>query len=117
MSFNFVDLTLMIKNNNWLDSNTRIVLISFSIYNGNFNHFAVVRLAVEFLLSGSYIFNVVAALSTIILGEIIPYVGEVAVVKALKYVTPYHHFLLALEIIVLMYFFVAFPLAEFREVC
>ena len=57
-----------LQENHWIDSSTRVVIVSFSIYNVNLNVFGIVRLAVEFPPYGS----------------VTPYVGALDVVKGLR---------------------------------
>jgi hypothetical protein len=59
-----------LQDNNWVDSSTRVVVISFTIYNVNLNVFGIARLAIEFPPYGS----------------VTPYVGSLDVVKGLRYI-------------------------------
>ena len=43
------------QQNLWIDRNTRLILISFTVFNGNLDYFSVVRMAIEFPVSGACI--------------------------------------------------------------
>nr|XP_032805655.1 polycystic kidney disease 2-like 1 protein [Petromyzon marinus] len=66
----------------WLDHGTRAVFIDFTTYNGNINLFCVVRLVVEFPLTG---------------GALPSY--QFRTVKLIRYVSAFDYFIMACEVI------------------
>lgn len=56
-----------LKDNFWVDSSTRLIVISFTVYSVNLNYFGIVKLAVEFPPTG----------------RIVPY-SSVQTIKALR---------------------------------
>jgi hypothetical protein len=67
--------------------------VLFTIYNVNLNLFGATRLTVEFTAAGA----------------VVPY-SDISVFKAIRYFSSYDYFLLALEILIIIYFFFEFML-------
>ncbi|XP_048576826.1 uncharacterized protein LOC5521481 isoform X2 [Nematostella vectensis] len=77
-----------LHSHNWVNSNTRGVFIEFAIYNANTNLFGVAFLYVEFLPTGGAF----------------PH-GEFKVARLYSYVGPFANFVLAMEVIMLLFMF------------
>ncbi|XP_048387001.2 polycystin-2 isoform X2 [Stegostoma tigrinum] len=78
----------VLKENLWLDRGTRVVFITFSVYNANINLFCVIRLVVEFPATGG-------ALSS----------WQFQTVKLIRYVSSFDYFLAACELAFCIFIF------------
>ncbi|XP_060707555.1 polycystin-2 [Hemiscyllium ocellatum] len=78
----------LLKENLWLDRGTRVVFITFSVYNANINLFCVIRLVVEFPATGG-------ALSS----------WQFQTVKLIRYVSSFDYFLAACELAFCIFIF------------
>nr|AKN21732.1 PKD2L-2 [Schmidtea mediterranea] len=83
---NSLNIILSLFNNRWLDRNTRAVLVDFTIYNANINLFCIIKLVGEFPPVG---------------GVLPSY--EFRTVKLIRYVNPLDFFVLACEILFVLY--------------
>lgn len=88
-----------LSNYNWIDSQTRVVLVTVTVFNVNYNLFGVLRLAVEF--PGA--------------GDAIPYVGDLETITAFTYLDSTDHAVAVIEVLVVIYFFIFFILSELYE--
>ncbi|NXI43728.1 PK2L2 protein, partial [Galbula dea] len=70
-----------LRQNSWLTRGTRVVFIDFSTYNANINLFCIIRLVVEFPVTGG-------ALTS----------SHIYSVKLLRYITAYDYFLASCEV-------------------
>uniref|UniRef100_A0A8C4QNU7 Polycystic kidney disease 2-like 1 n=1 Tax=Eptatretus burgeri TaxID=7764 RepID=A0A8C4QNU7_EPTBU len=88
-----------LKENLWVDRGTRAVFIDFSTYNGNINLFCIVRLVVEFPVTGG-------ALTS----------SQFRTVKLLRYVTTYDYFIMGCEIVfcVFILYYIVEEILELR---
>jgi len=75
-----------LKQDLWIDRGTRVVFIDFTVYNANINLFCVVRLVVEFPATGGAVSS-----------------WQFRTVKLIRYVTTYDYFLLAMEILYMLF--------------
>ncbi|XP_065832466.1 polycystin-2-like [Oscarella lobularis] len=87
-----------LKNNLWTDRGTRVVFIDFTVYNANVNLFCVVKLIIEFPPSGGAFIS-----------------SNVWSIKLLRYVTSFDYFILACEIIFVL-FIVYYTIEEILEI-
>lgn len=88
-----------LKDNNWVDRGTRVVFLDFTVYNANINLFCLIRLITEFPATGG-------AIPT----------WTFRTVKLIRYVTPMDFFVLACEILFVL-FVVYYTIEEIIEVC
>nr|CAB3264909.1 polycystin-2-like [Phallusia mammillata] len=77
-----------LKANLWLERGTRVVFVDFTVYNANINLFCVVRLVVEFPPTGGAVPS-----------------WKFRTVKLIRYVTTYDYFLMACEILYMLFIF------------
>uniref|UniRef100_H2Y8T2 EF-hand domain-containing protein n=1 Tax=Ciona savignyi TaxID=51511 RepID=H2Y8T2_CIOSA len=89
-----------LKENLWLDRGTRVVLVDFTVYNANINLFCVIRLVVEFPATG---------------GAVPSY--QFRTVKLLRYVTTYDYFLMACEVLYMLFilYYIVEEVLEIRK--
>jgi len=81
-----LELIESLKDNLWIDRATRAVFIDFTVYNANINLFCVVRLVVEFPATGGAVSS-----------------WQFRTVKLIRYVTTYDYFLLACEVLYVLF--------------
>jgi hypothetical protein len=94
-----LEISSDLKLNEWIDINTRVVMVSFTIYNPNINMLSAMRFILEFTASGNGVSY-----------------SQISTVKALKYNDSFDAFLAFIEIVIILYFFVEFILAEIYEI-
>lgn len=87
-----------LKENLWLDRGTRVVFVDFTVYNANINLFCVVRLVVEFPATGGAVSS-----------------WQFRTVKLIRYVSTYDYFLLACEILYML-FIIYYMIEETLEI-
>ena len=87
-----------LKQNMWLDRGTRAVFLDFTIYNANINLFCTVRLITEFPPTGGVLAS-----------------SSFRTVKLIRYLTPMDYFVLACEIIFIL-FLVYYSIEEALEI-
>ena len=75
-----------LHSHNWADAQTRSIFAEFTVYNANVNLFGIAYLFIEFLPTGGAL----------------PY-AQFQVARLYNYVGPYSNFLLALEVLVLLF--------------
>lgn len=92
------DILDNLKNNVWLDRGTRVVFLDFTVYNANINMFCQIRLTTEFPATGGAIPS-----------------WTFRTVKLIRYVTPMDFFVLACEIMFVM-FIIYYSIEEALEV-
>ncbi|OCT70085.1 polycystic kidney disease 2-like 1 protein [Xenopus laevis] len=89
----------ILKNNLWLDRGTRAVFIDFSVYNANINLFCVLRLVVEFPVTGGAFPS-----------------WQIRTVKLIRYISGWDYFIIACEIVfcVFIFYYVVEEMLELR---
>jgi len=87
-----------LKDQLWIDRGTRVVFIDFTVYNANVNLFCVIRFVVEFPATGGAIPS-----------------WQFRTVKLIRYVSTYDYFLLACEVLYILFIFY-YIIEEFLEI-